>query len=56
METYLIHPRIYPISPETAQRMAYEWSKNRLDYYFRLDSYQENIQEYYRQIAQDYDN
>ena len=46
--------RIYPLSPETAQRMAYEWSSNYLDYYFRLDAYQENIQEYYRQIAQDY--
>ena len=46
--------RIYPLSPETAMRMAYEWSHSVWDYQTRLQNYQENIQAYYRQIANNY--
>ena len=46
--------RIYPLSPETAMRMAYEWSDSVWDYRTRLQNYQENIQAYYRQIANNY--
>jgi hypothetical protein len=46
--------RIYPLSPETAMRMAYEWSDSVWDYRTRLQNYQENIQAYYREIANDY--
>jgi hypothetical protein len=46
--------RIYPLSPETAKRMAYEWSNSLWDYRIRLENYQENIQAYYREMANDY--
>ena len=47
---------IYPLSPETAKRMAYEWSHGLWDYQIRLKNYQENIQAFYREIANDYLN